>query len=425
MKDIKKLLAYYDFLLKVPHVRVEDLQDGDRVCFICREAYDAHILKWTADTTIHYPVILPCGRHHVGIQCLIRWMLSPDFDNHCSLDRTEIVPGAPEAGPDSIDRTLVEMVLRSNGGVIKSRKDQFLKMMEWIKRTIHSTAAVEGGKHRVMILLEEFHDRFAIDDKLAGGDMRQMLQAGEEPVHIVWRNGIPNAQDLRHLMPLFDPAIRMAREMGQNQAFGGDPVVQLQVFANRQPPNPLPQRNPHTRSRWPPHWLPHSLRRWLKLPNVRKSLRACVVGFFTSACTVLSVNLVGNDLDKRLEVFEQLPKLAVGLYGISLLLLVFSGPVRWPCAGLVLNFLWMASYAYGAPVMVLQYLGIVALSSSVSIVIAWRRLNQTSGTRLTLLAFTLLVSVTSFFGLWYSGTCGMVWRNSRVLFKISRRGERL
>ena len=61
---------------------------AEEECHICMEPYEEN--GWELDGTLHTPVALPCS-HVMGFQCLARWMLSTNFDNHCSFCRKQII----------------------------------------------------------------------------------------------------------------------------------------------------------------------------------------------------------------------------------------------------------------------------------------------------------------------------------------------
>ena len=100
----------YDFLLKVPYINVKELAKDDRECYmLCKEPYNGALKGWAPAEPIHYPVRLPCG-HHIGLQCLTKWLLSGRFHNHCPLDGMKLVTHATRHINLSEDRLFLKML---------------------------------------------------------------------------------------------------------------------------------------------------------------------------------------------------------------------------------------------------------------------------------------------------------------------------
>lgn len=149
-------LAAFDFLNTLPIIESEELDPNYRKCFICHEPYydeapafndkDSDEDKNSRDL----PVKLSCG-HILGLQCLTRWVLSPNYDNHCSLDRTLIVPAqnpdVPAIRGEGAD--LLDILAVFNGTVTKKRKAELLDLM---KR--------QGVPERTIMVIEEYLKAF-------------------------------------------------------------------------------------------------------------------------------------------------------------------------------------------------------------------------------------------------------------------------
>ena len=163
MSESLKYLAYYDFLRNVPSPPIDDLPEDERTCFLCLEPYKADAPKWIAGTTYHYPVTLPCGRHHVGLQCLVEWMLSKNFDNHCPLDRDEIVRNFDQRMAQKFlkreDHVMINLVVTNKNQRPTVSKPLFRRMMEKMKNS-KAIAAHQGEQDRIMMLCEEYYKAF-------------------------------------------------------------------------------------------------------------------------------------------------------------------------------------------------------------------------------------------------------------------------
>lgn len=149
-------LAAFDFLNTLPIVKSEELNPDYRKCFICHEPYydeapasndkDNNEDKSSRDL----PVKLPCG-HILGLQCLTRWVLSSNYDNHCSLDRTLIVPAQDPDVPAIRGKgaDLLDILAVFNGIVTKKRKAELLDLM-----------GKQGVTERTIIVIEEYLKAF-------------------------------------------------------------------------------------------------------------------------------------------------------------------------------------------------------------------------------------------------------------------------
>lgn len=161
MTTINKLLAYYDFLQldQTPYLTVADLPEDERECFICKEPYDATVKSWEVGRTINSPVRLPC-KHHLGIQCLARRMLSPNFDGHCSFCRTIIIPNLQDSSARNDQfKDFLRMLGIFDGCVTLERKTKVLKLLQDMD-TSEYPAAKQSCDRRLMAF-EEILDRFA------------------------------------------------------------------------------------------------------------------------------------------------------------------------------------------------------------------------------------------------------------------------
>ena len=118
------LSGYFDFVVNIPCLDVSNLSADQRESLICKEPYNFESVKWRRSKIIHYPFILPCGHHHIGIHCLVQWMVSRDYNNHCPFDRIKIVPHSSEEPIGSQESPIVNMLVgltgRDGGSQIKT-----------------------------------------------------------------------------------------------------------------------------------------------------------------------------------------------------------------------------------------------------------------------------------------------------------------
>ncbi|MCJ1461069.1 hypothetical protein MMC28_011451 [Mycoblastus sanguinarius] len=153
-------VSYYRFIQETPSLLLEELAEDDRECFICREQYDTQIKPWQFGSTMNYPVALPCG-HHVGLQRLARWILSLNFDNHCSICRTKVI------GKSKHDRYydrsniingsfFLAVLAMYNSCNTFARKEKLLKAVQNINRNPETAVGASEPGDRVMILFEEY-----------------------------------------------------------------------------------------------------------------------------------------------------------------------------------------------------------------------------------------------------------------------------
>jgi len=100
MNTIRELYSYFDFLLGLPNIPIDQIPLDDRVCAFCHEGYE--ITAWRRNQTMNCPVRLHCG-HIFGVQCLARWILSPNFNNTCPYCQTKLMRISGKRSPDSLE----------------------------------------------------------------------------------------------------------------------------------------------------------------------------------------------------------------------------------------------------------------------------------------------------------------------------------
>ena len=115
------------FLTKNPTLDVTTEDD----CLICKEPYEKN--SWKEGSTLHRPVALPYG-HVLGFQCLVRWVLSPNFNNYCPLCRVRIVSRHETRYAGLLEDSLVnldEMLgIVAKGPITSAQKSQLLDLLE-------------------------------------------------------------------------------------------------------------------------------------------------------------------------------------------------------------------------------------------------------------------------------------------------------
>lgn len=152
--ELDQNLNKFQFLCKIPTLDITSTLAEDN-CIICQDSYQNN--NWELDGTLHRPVALPCG-HIIGFQCLARWVLSANFNNHCPLGRKQIVyfpnPREQLSRPLAISLARVEAFTVFTGyGISSSRKNQQISLLhEALKRESASEVPVD----QIIAAWEEF-----------------------------------------------------------------------------------------------------------------------------------------------------------------------------------------------------------------------------------------------------------------------------
>lgn len=102
------LVQSFNFLEKLQYIPVSTIDTEDRDCIICLESYDKGTV-WHQNDTVNHPVKLANCRHIFGLQCLARFMFSPNFDGCCPICRTQIV-STSATEPDSQANALSTLI---------------------------------------------------------------------------------------------------------------------------------------------------------------------------------------------------------------------------------------------------------------------------------------------------------------------------
>ena len=292
-----KLSERYDFLLKVPYINVKELTEDDRECYVCKEPYNGALKEWAPGEPIHYPVRLPCG-HHIGLQCLTRWLLSANYDNHCPMDRVKLVTHTQHviASEDSLFLKMLEGFLDP---VNEARKSMLLHMLVKIMEGRGSTDATSN---RIFILFELFLDHMAINGHL--GDRTATRPRGVEfEVVRVGADIEPIVRDLP------ENVRRVVLVPPRRNLLGAMPPLEQPPQAGQ--PHPFPQ--------WIPRWLSDHLPSWPSRKEVDQVLSIYGWGFICSAFTALEIHSWVPNSDRGLQAIKKLPQAALVLYCLSLL----------------------------------------------------------------------------------------------------------
>lgn len=182
---VVSLSAAFIFLSAIPYLDVEDLPSLDERCAICTVPYhEGHC-------QLDNPVKLRCG-HTFGHQCLVRWMLSDNFDNQCAFCRAQIVDEAElqRSRDPHVSTQLAYFEIRVLDEVVEiqnpsNRKQQLLEHVDLYLTKINDigcTHAVAFNKDRVVMIWEEFvemvreklEEDARIRDAIAGDLVRQL-----------------------------------------------------------------------------------------------------------------------------------------------------------------------------------------------------------------------------------------------------------
>ena len=103
MSKIEHTIHCFEYLSQTPYVPLCDINPTDRICGICFDPYSTSPIGY--GDFDNRPLRLPCG-HMFGLQCLAHWMFSPNFDHHCSLCRTKIVPSLRQQTQQALPKPL-------------------------------------------------------------------------------------------------------------------------------------------------------------------------------------------------------------------------------------------------------------------------------------------------------------------------------
>jgi len=157
-------LSQFRFLQTIPYIEALEQSDDDH-CFICKEPYNVGSREWVPGGLHDFPVRLPC-RHVLGNQCLARWILSPNFDNHCCLCRARIIPELDKETllDDAMD--FLWLIICFQMGFSPAVKEAVLSAISVLLESGPNTRTARIGKDRTMMLFEEFLDHFAREDRL-------------------------------------------------------------------------------------------------------------------------------------------------------------------------------------------------------------------------------------------------------------------
>lgn len=145
---LDKNIVKFQFLCNIPTPKVTPPLDKEQ-CAICKEGYQNN--SWQREGTVHRPAVLPCS-HLLGFQCLIRWMLSPNFDNFCPFCRTQIVDPRKSLSPalvSSFARLEILLVVAGKG-ISRAQRSQLLDVFEKPRWAMTNTS------DRVMVVWKEF-----------------------------------------------------------------------------------------------------------------------------------------------------------------------------------------------------------------------------------------------------------------------------
>lgn len=160
MVNLGKDLAKFRFLCDIPIIEITPALEEDQ-CLICKEPYQNN--EWELGRTVHRPVALPCG-HVLGFQCLAMWMLSTNFNNHCSLCRAQIYGASTTraqlspALASSFARLEVLAVTAENGISCVQRARLFKDMKKSLRGDKALCQMAENGD-RIMVVWEEFFNK--------------------------------------------------------------------------------------------------------------------------------------------------------------------------------------------------------------------------------------------------------------------------
>ena len=160
--------AAFIFLNVVPYLDIKTLPSLDDKCAICTEPYleGPRELRDALDA----PVKMRCG-HIFGHNCLVRWMLSGNFDNHCPFCRTQIVD---ESDLEMSDPNVVAPLVYFEEFVLdeiqdtSNRKQELLEHADQYRTAIQDigcTASKVFNKDRVVMIWEEFLDLVSRKDE--------------------------------------------------------------------------------------------------------------------------------------------------------------------------------------------------------------------------------------------------------------------
>ena len=162
ISELKNITAQFDFLLTASNVKIRTIPNDHRLCVICQEPFDN---AWKFGDTVDRPVKLECG-HIFDKQCLAHLGFTSDFSNRCPLCRAQVIPASFEKNPSGQSWKaavpLLQILMMFDGDRATFAKKKALDALQnglEMEGLVGPVGPV-GGKHRIMILYEEFLNQF-------------------------------------------------------------------------------------------------------------------------------------------------------------------------------------------------------------------------------------------------------------------------
>ena len=168
VKEVRASEAFI-FLTAIPYLNIETLPSSlDEKCAICTEPY----LETSGELRdpLDAPVRIRCG-HIFGHNCLVRWMLSDNFDNQCPYCRSQVVDESDLESPDpnvAVQWGCFERFLLRNFHDTSNRRQEWLDRIDQYPYEIMNvgcTASEVSNKDRAMMIWEEVLDRVDREDE--------------------------------------------------------------------------------------------------------------------------------------------------------------------------------------------------------------------------------------------------------------------
>ena len=174
--------AAFIFLSAIPYLDVKNVPSLDEKCAICTEPYleGPCELRDAPDA----PVKIRCG-HIFGHNCLVRWMLSGNFDNSCPFCRAQVVYESDLESPDPnvvaqlvyFENFLVEKIQDTSNRIVlnkiqdtSNRKQELLELFDQYRNGIKNIGCATPevfNKDRVVMIWEEVLDAVSRKDEEA------------------------------------------------------------------------------------------------------------------------------------------------------------------------------------------------------------------------------------------------------------------